>query len=126
VRRLILLLAALAATLATGLLGPVAALGATALGTQDRAGAFDPPGVLPAGGRSVESPCSRPDSNATGGGIAAGCFVGDEEAAGFDAAEEGTTLYRAVGDDEAADIRATGTYRIAGGSADRRAGADVC
>lgn len=32
-------------------------------------------------------------------------------------AEDGTTLFRAVGDAEAADIRATGTYQIAGGSA---------
>jgi hypothetical protein len=88
VRPLLLLLAALAATLAPALLGPVAALGAPAVGAQNRAGAFNPPGVLPAGGPSAENPCSRQDSNAPGGGIAAGCFVGDEEAAGLDAVED--------------------------------------
>jgi hypothetical protein len=81
-RPLVLLLAALAAILL-----PVA-LGAPALGAQNRAGAFNPPDVTFAGTPSVESPCSRRDSNAPGGRIAVWCFVGDEEAAGLDAVED--------------------------------------
>jgi hypothetical protein len=88
VRSLLLLLAALAATLATGLLGPAATLGATALAAQNRAGAFNPPSVTFARGPSAENPCSHLDSNAPGGGVAVGCFVGDEDAAALDAAED--------------------------------------
>jgi hypothetical protein len=85
-RPLVLLLAALAAILL-----PVA-LGAPALGAQNRAGAFNPPDVTFAGTPSVESPCSRRDSNAPGGRIAVGCFVGDEDAAAADLAEDGTAI----------------------------------
>ena len=87
-RPLLLFLVALAATLTTGLLGSTAALSTWALGAQNRAGAFNPPGVTFAGGLSVENPCSRRDPNAPGGGVAAGCFVGDEDAAAADLAED--------------------------------------
>ena len=45
----------------------------------------------------------RPDLAISGGQLVAGFCV---------AAEEGTTLYRAVGDGELADIQATGGYRV--------------
>jgi hypothetical protein len=94
----------------------MAALSTWALGAQNRAGAFDPPGVTFAGGRSVENPCSRQDSDAPGGGIAAGCFVGDEDAATADLAEdtadEAPTVLRHYTTDEGAKgIEATGTIK---------------
>jgi hypothetical protein len=92
-RPILLLLAALAATLTTALLGSTATLGATALAAQNRAGAFNPPGVAFARGPSAENPCSRLDSNSPGGGIAAGCFVGDEDAAALDAADDAADTF---------------------------------
>jgi hypothetical protein len=108
-RGLAFLLVAVATVVTVCVLGPVAALGAPAVGAQNRAGAFNPPGVLPAGGPSAENPCSRQDSNAPGGGIAAGCFVGDEDAAAADLAEDGSyDLYHYTTADRAEQILGDG------------------
>ncbi len=69
-RPLVLLLATLTAILLPAALGPVAALGAPALGAQDRAGAFNLTSGILAGGRSVESPCSCRDLYISSGGVA--------------------------------------------------------
>jgi hypothetical protein len=71
-RSLVFLLAAVAAILLPAALGPVSALGAPALGAQDRAGAFNPASRILVGGRSVEGPCSRRDPNTPDGGFDGG------------------------------------------------------
>lgn len=90
-RPLVLLLVALAAILVSAALGTVSALGAPAFGAQNRAGDSNPATHIHTQGQSVRNPCSRRDPNAQNGRIAAGYFVGDEDAAALDEGEDVAT-----------------------------------
>jgi hypothetical protein len=70
-------------------LGTVTALGAPDFGAQNRAGAPNLTTHIHTQGQSVRNPCSRRDPNAQDSRIAAGYFVGDEDAAALDAGEAG-------------------------------------